>query len=496
MIERNAGLPPERRIEFRVGVHLGDVVEESDGDLMGDGVNIAARLEGIAKPGAICLSEDAYRQVKSRLDLAVRDLGSTQLKNIAEPVHVFSLEVGNTAPGRSTKKSVAFTTWWRTTSPRWATALFVALAAIGVVAWQVVERLGAPSWESGSVTIEAQRRGPTIAVLPFDNLSGDPSQDFFSDGISEQLITALSHFDNLRVLARNTTFAYKKKTIDVQELGRQLNAQYVIEGSFRRVADQISVTAQLIDARTGTHVWAQTFERPSASASLLAIQDDVAQRVSASVGDPRMGAVTKAELERTRNKSASDLSSYECSLVAKQAGGLLQSVELMQRARTCLEATTLRDPTYAEAWASLVNVLFDQHKSGMGLPSPEAEDIDKRAYLVQRMMDTARRAVELAPQSLRAHLALFFAYWAACQPERMRVEAETIQAINPNDVEGLLTAGYGLMLAGDAEYARQLTQKGLALAGPAAPPFFWGAIGDYYFRKGELAESLEYYRKA
>ena len=496
MVERNAGLPPERRIEFRIGIHVGDVVEESDGDLMGDGVNIAARLEGIAKPGAICLSEDAYRQVKSRLDLAVRDLGSTQLKNIAEPVHVFSLEVGNTAPGRSTKKSAAFTTWWRTTSPRWATALFVALAAIGVVAWQVVERLGAPSRESGSVTIEAQRRGPTIAVLPFDNLSGHPSQDFFSDGISEQLITALSHFDNLRVLARNTTFAYKKKTIDVQELGRQLNAQYVIEGSFRRVADQISVTAQLIDARTGTHVWAQTFERPSASASLLAIQDDVAQRVSASVGDPRMGAVTKAELERTRNKSASDLSSYECSLVAKQAGGLLQSVELMQRARTCLEATTLRDPTYAEAWASLVNVLFDQHKSGMGLPSPEAEDIDKRAYLVQRMMDTARRAVELAPQSLRAHLALFFAYWAACQPERMRVEAETIQAINPNDVEGLLTAGYGLMLAGDAEYARQLTQKGLAFAGPAAPPFFWGAIGDYYFRKGELAESLEYYRKA
>ena len=209
----------------------------------------------------------------------------------------------------------------------------------------------------------------------------------------------------------------------------------------------------------------------------------------------RTGAVTKAELERTRNKSASDLSSYECSLVAKQAGGLLQSVELVQRARTCLEATTVRDPTYAETWADLVNVLFDQHKSGMGLPSPEAQDIDRRAYLVPRMMDAAKRAVELAPQSLRAHFALFFAYWAACQPERMRVEAETIQAINPNDIEGLLT-GYGLILAGDAEYGRQLAQKGLALAGPAAPPFFWGAIGDYYTQKGEWAESLQYYRKA
>jgi adenylate cyclase len=159
-------------------------------------------------------------------------------------------------------------------------------------------------------------------------------------------------------------------------------------------------------------------------------------------------------------------------------------------------ATILRDPTYAEAWAELVNLLFDQHKSGMGLPSPEAEDIDKRAYLVPKMMDTARRAVELAPQSLRAHLALFLACWAACQPERMRVEAETIQAINPNDVEGLLTDGYGLILAGDAEYGRQLSERGLALAGPAAPPFFWAAIGDYYTRKGEWAESLEYYRKA
>jgi adenylate cyclase len=209
-----------------------------------------------------------------------------------------------------------------------------------------------------------------------------------------------------------------------------------------------------------------------------------------------MGTVTKAEIEQARSKPASDLSSYECSLVAKQASGLDQSVDLVQRARTCLEATIVRDPTYAEAWADLVNILFDQRQSGIGLPASEAKDIDKRAYLVPRMMDAARRAVELAPQSLRAHYALFFAYWAACQPERMRVEAETIQAINPNDIEGLLGPGYGLILAGDADYGRQLVQKGLALAGPAAPPFFWAAIGDYYTRKGEWAQSLEYYRRA
>jgi adenylate cyclase len=278
MVDRNAGLPPDRRIEFRVGIHLGDVVEESDGDLMGDGVNIAARLEGIAKPGTICLSEDAYRQVKSRLDLAVRDLGTTQLKNIAEPVRAYALEVGVKAKPTNYAHSLR---WARTRSVRWAGAAFAVLVATGIVVWQIAE------WRSAPGRAEAVKRHgePTLAVLPFDNLSGDPSQEFFSDGISEQLITVLSRFDKLRVLARNTTFAYKKKAADAQELGRQLNAQYIVEGSFRRVADQISVTAQLIDARTRTHVWAQTFDRPTASTSLLAIQDDIAQHIGATVGD-------------------------------------------------------------------------------------------------------------------------------------------------------------------------------------------------------------------
>jgi adenylate cyclase len=337
MVERNAGLPPERRIELRVGIHLGDVVEESDGDLMGDGVNIAARLEGIAKPGAICLSEDAYRQVKSRLDLAVNDLGATQLKNITKPVRVYSLEVRKPAPGKP-MKFTAPAAWLRSTAARWAGTLLVALAAIGIVTWQLVERFGMPARESGSVSVEAQRRGPAIAVLPFDNLSGDPTQDFFSDGISEQLITVLSRFEELRVLSRNATFAYKKKAIDPRELGRQLNAQYVIEGSFRRVADQISVTAQLIDARTGTHLWAENFDQPTTSTNLLAIQDDVAQRIGAAVGDTWAGAIARAELERTRNKPRPQNFPL-MSAPGPPTESPPQSVELVRRARTCLEAT-------------------------------------------------------------------------------------------------------------------------------------------------------------
>ena len=187
MIERNAGVPADRRIEFRIGIHLGDVVAESDGDLMGDGVNIAARLEGIAAPGAICLSEDAFRQVRAQLELAVSDLGLRELKNIAEPVRVYALEVGRAAEAK-------------------------------------------PSPQAQSATEKpAASEKPSIAVLPFQNMSGDPEQDYFADGISEDIITALSKLSQLFVIARNSSFTFKGKNVHVQEIGKTLGVRYVLE---------------------------------------------------------------------------------------------------------------------------------------------------------------------------------------------------------------------------------------------------------------------------
>jgi adenylate cyclase len=217
MIERNAGLPLERRIEFRIGVHLGDVVEESDGDLMGDGVNIAARLEGIAKPGAICLSEDAYRQVKGRLDLAVTDLGPTQLKNIAEPIRVYSLEVGQPANAKPTP---------------------------------------APAPEK-SAPLRL-----SIVVLPFANIGGDPEQEHFVDGVTESLTTDLSRIRGAVVIARNTAFTYKGKPADLKQIGRELHIRYVLEGSVQRGGNRMRVNVQLIDAETGHHLWAERFDNP------------------------------------------------------------------------------------------------------------------------------------------------------------------------------------------------------------------------------------------
>jgi adenylate cyclase len=215
MIERNAGLPPERRIEFRVGIHLGDVVEEADGDLMGDGVNVAARLEAICEPGGICLSEDAYRQVKSRLELQVADLGPQSLKNIAEPVHAYLLRQG--APAMQKSPQAAMGT--RDVLRRWpalAAALALVLLAAGVFAW----RAGyAPRFMAASVDdkrVNAPRL--SIVVLPFENLSDDKEQDYFADGITDDLTTDLSHLQGSFVISRGTAFTYKGKPVDAKQV--------------------------------------------------------------------------------------------------------------------------------------------------------------------------------------------------------------------------------------------------------------------------------------
>src|SRR5713101_2000023 len=223
MVERNAGLPPERRIDFRIGIHLGDVVEESDGDLMGDGDNIAARLEGIAKPGTICLSEDAYRQVKARLDLAVTDLGQTELKNIADPVRVYSLQVGVPAQAKP------------------------AAPAEPAVLEKPSPQLALPD-------------KPSIAVLAFQNMSGDSEQEYFADGMVEDIITGLSRIKWLFVIARNSSFVYKGKAVDVSQLGHDLGVRYVLEGGVRKVGNRVRITTQLLEAETGVHLWADKYD--------------------------------------------------------------------------------------------------------------------------------------------------------------------------------------------------------------------------------------------
>src|SRR5271170_7174801 len=292
MVERNAGVPEDRCIVFRTGIHLGDVVEESDGDLMGDGVNIAARLEGIAEPGAICLSEDAYRQVKGRLDLAVTDLGPTALKNIAEPVRAYLLQVGMPAVPRPATQA-------RPPEPKKRSMLaplvatIVALVAIACGAWYFL-----------AGNRPAQAAHLSIVVLPFANLSGDPAQDYFADGVTENLTTDLSRIRGSFVIARNTAFTFKGKAIDAKEIGKALDVRYILEGSVQRDQNRVRVNAQLLDAETGAHLWADRFEEDVAD--LFKLQDQVVARLANSLGYE----LVKAEAEksaRSKNPDVIDL---------------------------------------------------------------------------------------------------------------------------------------------------------------------------------------------
>jgi len=286
MVERNAGLPPERRIEFRVGIHLGDVVEESDGDLMGDGVNIAARLEGIAKPGAICLSEQAYWQVKSRLDLAVSDLGAIQLKNIAEPVRVYAIEVGKSAQAKPTEPAV------RKRWPMFALlgAGIVALIVIAAGIWLAVRPARGPEMSATTPRL-------SIVVLPFANLSGDPAQDYLADVLTEELTTSLSRISGTFVIARSTAFTYKGKPLDVKQIGRDLGVRYVLEGSEQHSGNQVRVNAQLIDVETGAHLWADQFDADRGD--LLKMQDEIVTRLARAM-QIQLVAVDAARVTRTR----------------------------------------------------------------------------------------------------------------------------------------------------------------------------------------------------
>ena len=290
---RNEGADDERCIRFRIGLHLGDVVEEADGDLMGDGVNVAACLEGVAPPGGICLSEDAWRQVKGRIDLAAEDLGPVQLKNIAEPIRVFALAVGGQA------------------NPR-------VLASSSEIA---PPRL-------------------SIVVLPFLNLGGGQEQDYFVDGITESLTNDLSRISGAFVIARNTAFTYKGKAADVKQIGRDLNVRYVLEGSVQRGGDRMRVSVQLIDAGAGSHLWSERFDKPVAD--LFDMQDEIVSRLANRLGQE----LAVAEARRAEGATNPDsMDHYFLGLGLYHRNG----IEFLHQGRTHFDRALELDPDNVDA---------------------------------------------------------------------------------------------------------------------------------------------------
>ena len=376
MIERNAGLPDDRRIDFRIGIHVGDVVQEEDGDLMGDGVNIAARLEGISAPGAICLSEDAYRQVKGRLEVAVTDLGATQLKNIAEPVRTYSLEVGKSSPGTQppAKPLPAPNKPSRAALAAGIAALLVA-AALG--AWYVMSghqpaavATSEPAPSADSATAPAEPARLSLVVLPFSNLSNDPAQDYFADGITENLTTDLSRIPGSFIIARNTAFTFKGKNVDVKQIGKELGVRYVLEGSVQRDQNRVRVNAQLIDAASGAHIWADRFEEDVAD--LFKLQDQVVARLANNLGYELVKAEAK-NVGTSKHPDAADLELKGRALFLTRFQQGANEKEITHQAQQLFQQALAIDPDNPDALAGLAFTNYIDYYYGL---RPDITDYD------------------------------------------------------------------------------------------------------------------------
>ena len=381
MVERNAGVAQDRRIDFRIGIHVGDVVQESDGDIMGDGVNIAARLEGIAKPGAICLSEQAYWQVRARLDIAVSDLGATHLKNIAEPVHAYSLQVGVAAEMKPASQSQA----------------------------------GVPEMPSPRLAVLDK---PSIAVLPFTNMSGEPEQEYFSDGISEDIITDLSKIAGLMVISRNSCFTYKGRSVDVRAVGRDLGVRSVLEGSIRRAGNRVRITAQLIDAATGGHLWAERYDRDLTD--LFAVQDDVTR----SIVDALKVTLSPVEKARLADSEACNIEAYDYFLRGREfLLGENKTREKFEQSKDFFMRALEFDPDHSQAYAGLSwAYMFDYFNRWSDKPDDS----------LQRAKRTAEQAIEKDPNEPFARHSAALAFMIAKDLDRAKSEAEIAIALNPN----------------------------------------------------------------
>ena len=430
MAEANVGIAADKRIEFRIGVHQGDIVVE-DGDIFGDGVNVAARLETLADPGDICVSARVQEDAAGKLDLTFEDLGEQSLKNIARPVRVYRVRL---ATAENTPKVM--------------------------------------STASGPALTLPDK--PSIAVLPFQNMSGDPEQEYFADGMVEEIITALSRIRWLFVIARNSSFTYKGQSTDVKQVGRELGVRYVLEGSVRKAGQRVRITGQLIDATTGTHLWADRFD--GSLEDVFELQNKVAVSV-AGVIEPRL---QEAEITRSSERSTDDLTAYD--LYLRAYAMFWSSTRHIPEALRLTEQAIERDPRYgpALAWAAYCYVaLLHGNRS-------ENREADRR-----KAVDFARRALQVANDDpgVLANSAYALAYFGE-DIRAMMALVDRALALNPSFARGWYISGVIKLWAGQPDVAIEHAEASMRLS-PRAPigPAL-GVIGGAHFFARRFDEAV------
>ena len=438
MVERNADVPAESCIQFRVGINVGDIISDNN-DIYGDGVNVAARLEALAEPGGIIVSRNVYDQVRDKLSFGFEDMGEQTVKNIARPIGVHRVSlVENTAP--------------------------------------VVVKAAAVAAKTG----ESSADRPSIAVLPFANMSGDPEQEYFADGISEDIITGLSKLRWFLVIARNSSFTYKGKAVDVKRVARELDVRYVLEGSVRKGGNRVRITAQLIDAATNKHIWADRYDGDLTD--IFALQDEITAKVVAAI-EPRL---MEAEGIRSQNRSPDDLGAWDMLIQANSLFWRLTKAE-SQAAVAILRQVVEHHPTYAPAHSMLAFMLLVSRQVGWIVMEPQ---VNEPAAL-------ASRAAELDDSDPWAHLSLGYVAMTRRRTDEAVEEFQRALDLNPNFAAAHGYFGFALALDGRSEQAIDHIEQAIRMS-PHDPQnaIFNVALAAAHYLAGRYTEAVSFGRKA
>jgi adenylate cyclase len=472
MAERNADVPPEKRIEFRIGINVGDIMIDR-GDIFGDGVNVAARLEGLAEPGGICVSGRVQEDVRGKLDIPFEDAGEQQLKNIARPVRVYRVLLD----GPKARSLSRFAALKRKQAGALVLAGGLALLAIGGGAtwwWHgILSGVVEPAERNSTKTAGPLSQRPTVAVLPFVTLSTGPADDYFGDGLTEDIINALGRFSQLAVLARNAVFPYKGKQLRSEELGRELGARYLVEGSVRRSSDNVRISVQLVDASNGTLLWSTQYN--AEPKEIFSIQDNITRQVTGALAVK----LTKLEQARSAAKPPNKLEAYDLVLRGR-ASMTRQTRSANVEARSLFQRAIDIDPSYAAAYVGL---------GGTYLRSLILGWTDQPVETLKRVQDLATTAIRLDGSNTGAHGLLGTAYLQFRQYDQAIDELKVALDLNPSDAETYARLGNALLFIGTLEDAIKAGETAIRFDPNLAVGYVW-ELGTAYFLAGRAADAV------
>ena len=473
MRQRNSGIPEARRIVYRIGINIGDIIVEGD-DIYGDGVNVAARLEGLADPGGLCVAHHVYDQVKHKLDLSFECLGEKAVKNIAEAITVYRVLIDDKAAALATPlvqgPAGGPRRWW----PAAGAALAVLALAIGGALWW---QPWSPRDEPASIErmAFALPDKPSIAVLPFNNMSGDVEQEYFADGMTEDLITDLSKIPGLFVIARNSSFSYKGQSVKVRQVAEELGVRYVLEGSIRRAGDQVRINAQLIDATTGGHLWAERYDRTLDD--IFAVQNAITARIVQAL-EPHLTESEQQQAADDRPPTTS-MEAYDLVLRARKLMTRFDRQAAVE-ARDLLHRATEMDPAYIEAYSLLGFSYFDEWRVWG----------TARDQSLSRALELAATAVDLNPEDPAPHVLSALVHQWRREFDAANAEADKAIALDPHDAITLSNLGSVLVYAGRAEEAVAAFEQAIRLD-PFHPPNYLEWLGNAYWLLDDHGRCVE-----